>query len=628
LPTAVYIEYPRITAIEMTGSARKPRIQRVLVGALPEGRNEDGTPVADKQGHLNTAVETFLKENKLGGGKLYLLVGPDGMRYRDIHLAFSDRRQIDRVLQFQVEGVIPNVPIEEMTLGYNILRADPDGAHLLVHAADKEYVRSRIIALEEAGLVVEGGDSHLSGTLNLGMLHPEFAPDTPPTLWLDFAGTIATVAEVHEGKVASARVFVSPYLAGASGGTVAADGVKDAARAAQEEAEVRAREFLGAEEGATLPASDSVNIGEEEVADRIRHMSREQLDKFLNRVAVEAKRTLLMSNLEQEPQRLVVSGLGGAGDGIAAQLGDQLELQDARAIELLESVNPVGKDGERQHKLPDLGEMSYLAGVALKGVGRDYTQINFRYGDLAAGTLFDYAKTPLAFTATLTLLFAGILFLMSFTHARNYEKHIADLRDGDNGRGGPQYYYDSAFKVAEELKKNNEVYKDLKIPTYPASPDDPAQEIHSAHAALRKHIEYLKGETDDNYEWPHEADQIMAEVLRTIQRAVPSYDFALVKFQLTGSILRLEYYVSLSETPEEKQKIGVPAAYRDSTEDERLFAELRLMADANKKWFKDRPRSDNVGNPMDNPAGKKVQLVRQSFELADTKKAKKSGAKK
>jgi hypothetical protein len=627
LPTAVYIEYPRITAIEMTGSARKPRIKRVVVGALPEGRNEDGTPIADKQGHLNTAVETFLKENKLGGGKLYLLVGPEGMRYRDIHLAFSDRRQIDRVLQFQVEGVIPNVPIEEMTLGYNILRADPDGAHLLVHAADKEYVRSRIIALEEAGLVVEGGDSHLSGTLNLGMLHPEFAPDTPPTLWLDFAGTIATVAEVHEGKVASARVFVSPYLAGATGGTAAADGVREAARAAQDEAEVRAREFLGAEEGATLPASDSVNIGEEEVADRIRHMSREQLDKFLNRVAVEAKRTLLMSNLEQEPQRLVVSGLGAAGDSIAAQLGDQLELQDARAIELLESVNPVGKDGERQHKLPDLGEMSYLAGVALKGVGRDYTQINFRYGDLAAGTLFDYAKTPLAFTATLTLLFAGILFLMSFTHARNYEKHIADLRDGDNGRGGPQYYYDSAFKVAEDLKKTNENYKELKIPKYPANPEDPAQEIHNTHTTLRNHIKYLEGETDDNYEWPHPADQLMAEVLRAIQAAVPSYDFALIKFQITGSVLRIEYLVSLAESADDKQKVGVPREYMDLTEDERLLAEFRKMADTNPKWFAQRPTPDQLGSPTPNSIGRDVRLVRQTFTLAKIKKQKRSGAK-
>jgi hypothetical protein len=74
--------------------------------------------------------------------------------------------------------------------------------------------------------------------------------------------------------------------------------VRAAAKSAQDEAEVRAREFLGGEEAATLPASDSVNIGEEEVADRIRHMSKEQLQKFLSRVAVEAKRTLLMSNLE------------------------------------------------------------------------------------------------------------------------------------------------------------------------------------------------------------------------------------------------------------------------------------------------------------------------------------------
>ncbi len=609
MATALYIEYPRITAVELVGNARKPRVKRVCVGALPEARNEDGTPIADKQGHLNKHVANFIKEHKLRSGKFYLLIGPEGMRYRDLHLAFSDRRQIERVLQFQVEGVIPNVPIEEMALGYNVLGASAEGAHLLVHAADKDYVRTRITALEEAGLSVEGADSHLSGTINLGMLHPEFADDTPATLWLDFAGTIATVAEVSEGKINGARVFLSPYLAGASGGTAGATGVKEAARTAQEEAEVRAREFLGGEEGATLPASDSVNMGEQEVAGRIQHMSRDELQKFLGRVAVEAKRTLLMSNLEVEPQRLIISGLGKAGDEIATALGAELGLQDARAIELMDAV---GRDGKDDKPLPDLGELSYLTGVGLKGIGRDYTRINFRYGDLAPGTLFDYAKTPLAFTATLALLFGGILFLMSFTHSRNYEQLIADLRDGDGGRS-PKSFYDGAFKYARELE--------IKAPDYPQNVEDPAQEIRSTHKVLKDRLNLLQGQVADNYKRPHPADEIIVAVLKAIQDAGPSYDFALVGVTISPRLMRVEYYVSLSETEAEQAKLNVPAVYRNAklNEEERMLASMGAMVEKHPDWFEAKPRQTKPGNPLRNSEGREAQLVDLSFPLKDPK---------
>src|SRR5688572_32783049 len=142
--------------------------------------------MVDRQSYLNAAVMAFVKEHKLAGGKHYLLAGPDAMRYRDMTLSFKDKRQIDRVLQYQVEGVIPNIPIEQLTIGYNILMKTPDGARLLVHAADRDYIRQRIIALEEAGCAVDAVDSHLSGTMNLGLLHPTFAASSPPSLWIDF----------------------------------------------------------------------------------------------------------------------------------------------------------------------------------------------------------------------------------------------------------------------------------------------------------------------------------------------------------------------------------------------------------------------------------------------------------
>jgi len=587
LAIAFYIEFPRITAVEVTGSAKRPRLKRVVVGDLFEPRNEDGTLMVDRQGYLNANIAAFVQQHKLTGGKHFLLAGPDAMRYRDFTMMFKDKRQIDKVLQFQIEGLIPNIPIEQLSIGYNILMTTPDGARLLVHAAEKDYIRQRIIALEGAGCAVDAVDSHLSGTLNLGLMHQTFAPGTPPTLWIDFAGTTAAICIVDQGKVQSSRVFLSPYLAGASGATATADNAKAAAREAQAEAEQQAamrEEYVmvdsldsiqpldgAAAEPATLPKSESVNIGEAQVADRIRHMSKDELLKFINRVAVEARRTLLMTNLDVEPTRLVVSGLGDAGGTLADLLGNELQITDAHAIELMDTV-----ELERDVKLPDVGEISYLTGVALKGLGRDYGGIDFRYGDLAPGTLLDYAKTPLAFTATLVLLFAGIMFLISWTHARKYERDIAELRGMERG---PEYFFKAAFYHVDKSKKvPADVVKERE---YPTREDEPGEEIRLAHQKLKNHQKRLQGGVEDVYAKPLPADQILAAILKTIEGAKPSYDFALLKVQVVETGVTIEYMASISETQQERDRLGAGTM----KEADRMHHAMRKLAQEKPEWF-------------------------------------------
>jgi hypothetical protein len=289
-------------------------------------------------------------------------------------------------------------------------------------------------------------------------------------------------------------------------------------------------------------------------------------------------------------------------------LGEELALADTLAIDLMDAVNPAGKGGAA--KLPDVGELSYLAGVALKGVGRDYTKINFRYGDLAAGTLFDYAKTPLAFTATLALLFAGILFLMSFTHARQYEKQIFDLRDGDNGRG-VEYFFKDSFRYAEQLKKSKPELE-IKVPSYNRVEDDPAAEIRNAHKKLREHQKFLQGETKDNYLRPHPADEIMAEVFKAIAAAHPSYDFTLLKVQIAPTSVRIEYLASLTETDKERQKL--PADLRDLQESERLYAAFGAMVVKNPAWFSGSP-GVVPGTGIKGPEGREVRPYTLTFTL-------------
>lgn len=616
---AFSIDFPRIVAVEVTGSAKKPRLKRVAVGELAEPRNEDGTFVADRQAHLNAQVAKFIKDNKLAAGKQFLLVGPDAMRFRDLRLAFSDKRQISRVLPFQVEALIPNVPIEEMSLGYITLIREAEASLLLVHAADKAYIRQRLIALEEAGCSIEGVDSHLSGTLNLGLLHPELAADKPPTLWLDFAGTTAAVVLLDKGSVQAARVFVSPYLAGASGAAASAADAKSVADQARREAEARAREIAAKNGTATdsvklpggdstnLPKGESVNMGAAQVADRIRHMSRDDLMKFIQRVGIEARRTLAMSRHDADPVRLVVSGLGAEGGDLATLLANELQLETGTAISLMDSVATKG-----EVSAPDLGELTYLTGIALKGLGRDVTGIDFRYGDLAPGTLLDYARTPLAFTATLALLFGGILFLVSYTHVRRYQADILYLRDQEPGL---RHYFDKvAFKDVDKSKKASKQV--LAERTYFVDDEDPSNEITTNHKKLADHQKRLEGKTTDNFERPVPADIVLSLVLKTFIDAKPSYDFALLRIDIKNNNLNVVFLASQSETADDLKAVG------GVKEADRMFDAFRKLTRSDPKMFQDEPKLSYGARTQPGPGGRNADVVTLQVPLVKPERKK------
>jgi hypothetical protein len=403
-------------------------------------------------------------------------------------------------------------------------------------------------------------------------------------------------------------VFVSPYLAGASGQTATATASRDEAEQHRLEAEARARQVAAAmgelptADSSTLPKAESVNMGAEQVADRIRHMSRDELDKFIHRVTIESRRTMAISRFDAEPARLVVSGLGHEGALITQRLGDSLGMEQSAAINLMDSVKRDAKRGEDSARLPDLGELTYLTGVALKGLGRDETHIDFRYGDLAAGTLMDYARTPLAFTATLALLFAGILFLVSFTHVRRYEADIAALRDHERG---PRYYFEKvAFGKVDPSKFESK--QEQAEGKYAEFPDSPAAEIESAYNKLLAHQKRKQGNVSDNFQRPTPADQVLLALMRAINEAKPSYDFAVTRIDIRNNALILRCFTSQSETPEERQKAGV----RD-VESDRLLSSLRKMVSSQPKMFVGEAdgggvKADLGGRAQDGPDGRKA----------------------
>jgi hypothetical protein len=214
------------------------------------------------------------------------------------------------------------------------------------------------------------------------------------------------------------------------------------------------------------------------------------------------------------------------------------------------------------------------------------------------------------------------MFLISYTHARQYERDIAALRDQERG---PEYYFKAAFYHTKEAdKKAKPTKKMLDLRKYPTNPDDPGAEIRNAHKRLKDTQTALLGLNEDIYAEPHPADQILAEVLKTIQSAKPSYDFALLRLDLLESGVTIEYLASLTETQSERDRLGAGTL----KESERMIAAFREMASQHPEWFdpKRLPEQSAGGRPQVGPEGREADLMTLKMYLKKIEPPKKKKA--
>ncbi|MCK6440737.1 MAG: hypothetical protein L6Q71_11135, partial [Planctomycetes bacterium] len=207
----IYFDDKGAVAVRVEGSAKKARI-----AACAELEWEAPSPEADADARKEARkdqLKTWLKKNKLLGQPVALCLDSSHVLFRDMHMAFGDRRQIDKVITFQVEGLIPSTPIEELAVGYTILDSNEEGSQLLVSAAHKGPLREQIELLDSVKTSAELADSTIGGALNLRPFIPELAHVEEPTAWVDVQGGRAMIAVLVDDKIKSVRNLLIPLPA-------------------------------------------------------------------------------------------------------------------------------------------------------------------------------------------------------------------------------------------------------------------------------------------------------------------------------------------------------------------------------------------------------------------------------
>ncbi|MCA8939955.1 MAG: hypothetical protein KDB07_09110 [Planctomycetes bacterium] len=207
MATSIYVSDREAIGVVVGGSAKKPKISRVeRLEFSPPGFDEEGNAFPPEMVADVRAVELkqWVKQKRLGG-KVAATLDASHVIFRDIFIEFSDRKQIDKVINYQVEGVIPSEPIESLCVGYVVDERSERGSRLTIAAAHRRRVRTLVEDLDFAQAKPMTCDSALGGILTLRRYSERLSHCDKPTVWVDLQDDVALLAVLEGEKMLSFR---------------------------------------------------------------------------------------------------------------------------------------------------------------------------------------------------------------------------------------------------------------------------------------------------------------------------------------------------------------------------------------------------------------------------------------
>jgi len=95
------------------------------------------------------ALAELFAEGRIGGDTVITSIPGQQVSARIIRLPFADRKKMDKVIPFEVEGYTP-FNIEEMVVSYHIVKVEEEGAQILALLVKKDVLRDHLETLERA----------------------------------------------------------------------------------------------------------------------------------------------------------------------------------------------------------------------------------------------------------------------------------------------------------------------------------------------------------------------------------------------------------------------------------------------------------------------------------------------
>ena len=424
-----------VRAVEVTGHAKKLRVSRYLERAVtPRG----GAPDPEElRAALTEIFKHFSKHHVIASVEAHDTI------VREIPVPFRADDQIRKVIKYEAEHHLHDCDADDVIVQYAKVGESPEGTNLLVFAVRKDVIGRRIEYARGVG--VEPLAMDLDALAFHGAVKAAGLLDESPTcVLLDIGHRSTGMVFVVDGAVRALRSVRLGVDSVAQG--LARDMEIDATEAGQKLAELSGEEqgdLLVPVHGAEGKAETAKGHAELE-----RDVFHQKRDEFAARLKREYVRSVAALRGGAAPSRVIATGPGVSMPGLLELLSHRLGV----------TVEPFRPSQSFSCKLDGAAEAfdvggAVALGLALKGVGHDALELDFRQEELKVANKFELLKSGLAVTVTL-LFFALLAFsgycvykMRQLDNERfasvldNAYKPFADVAASYNGLGGIEARY-------------------------------------------------------------------------------------------------------------------------------------------------------------------------------------------
>ncbi len=387
-----------VKLVELDGSPKKFKISRFVVKEIGE------------VGGLSETIAAVLKEGRVRRDGLIAAVDSRNIVIREILVPFLQEDQIRRVLRFEAEAHLHSHAIEDVVVDYVKVGEVKDQSKILIFAAHKDKVRGTLDLLQNLGVDPMRLDLDMIALFNAAKASGAFEQN-PDCVVLDIGSATTLVLSVHDGELKSCRSIRS--------GTESVTQVISSDLAVDTDS---ARSRL--EEGDRSPRKDDLlqplTLEEEKVPET--EQSADELessivvqrqDDFLGRIYRETTRSMGTASVGGEITAIYVTG----GASLSGGIKERLERRFRKPVLTLELI------GEDTRAIPAAdyeranASIGIALGCALKYLGYEGLDVEFRREDLRYTRKFDLVKVTMATTVSLVFI---LLFLtwLNYTNRR------------------------------------------------------------------------------------------------------------------------------------------------------------------------------------------------------------------
>jgi type IV pilus assembly protein PilM len=414
--TGVQISGSAVRVLDLEGSGKKYKVRGYAESAVATVEGEDRISA------LGKALKEAFKASKASREHVIVGIATRDCILREITIPFTNEDQIAKVIKFEAEPHLQQCRIDEVVIEFHKVADLGNRSTVLVVAVKKDLITDLLRALENQGIDPLSVDLDASGLFNFAKSHPETAElGNYVVCEVGYSSTMITLIKDGDLRIVrSIRLGTDSILS-----RVSRDLDIDRAEAKTRTQQILA-EDIDVDEDLFVSRGEVEEIGSETAktsSELERDIIRQRQTELVRRLRQEITRSLNPAKLEEPVEAIFIAGPGANLPRLKGELAEAMGLP-VKKFEALEWLDHRFSAAEAEVFSPS---MAVSGGLALKFIGEDRLEIDFRQEEFVFAKRFDRLKIPLLCLVFFLVALNVLWFFMNQKRKENIDYAVKNV---------------------------------------------------------------------------------------------------------------------------------------------------------------------------------------------------------